>query len=72
MKTGILYKMIPKQEKEKTLGELVAERQARDAVDTFLSILEPWFHPDDKWQRIESLANEFLYEDLVSRFKKIL
>lgn len=48
------------------------EKQASEATDAFLSILEPWFHPDGKWEKVEALANEFLYEDLRSRFKSLL
>lgn len=43
---------------------------SREIVDNFLLILSEWFHPDDKWEKIEAKANEFLFEDVNRALKQ--
>ena len=38
------------------------KKLASEVVNEFIAILEPWFYPDDKWERIEKTADEFLFE----------
>ena len=59
----------------KSIEDVVEEeskRIASESVDCLLSLLQDWFHPDEKWERIENTANEFLYEEIVSQTKKSL
>lgn len=54
-----------KEERNDEVGKI-----ASDVVDNFLSILEPWFHSDEMWGKINNLADEFLYEDVVRRLSE--
>lgn len=58
--------------KEEEWEEEIAKHIASDSVDEFLSILQDWFHPDEKWERIENTANEFLYEAIIRNSKKAI
>lgn len=44
-------------------------QKAKEVVDEFLVILEEWFHPTNDWDKINEIADEFLFEGIVSALK---
>lgn len=40
-------------------------------VDNFLALTDGWFQPNDQ-ERIQKLADEFLYEDIRYEMKRVL